>query len=164
MPGQIWCARVSLGCQGHYRRAKASLKSQRQFGVPESIWNASSSVEYQGKSEVRRPIWDVNASLGCPRYFELPGPIWDAMAKCEMGATPGMLPSYLCNSMCCALLLQSNRSALVLFYFITFLFLFLVSKFFSKCFEKFSVLAGGRCPPDPPVFGWGRQSPPRPTP
>ena len=67
VPGQIWRARVSLGCQGHDGRAKASLKSQRQFGVPESIWNASASLEYQGKSEVRRPIWDVNASLGCPR-------------------------------------------------------------------------------------------------
>ena len=35
-------------------------------------------------------------------------------------------------------------------------------------FEKFSVLAGLRCPPDPPGFGWefwlGGQSLPRPTP
>ena len=81
VPGQIWCAKVTLGCQGYYRRAKTSLKSKRQFGVPESIWNASASLEYQGKSEVWRPIWDVNASLGCPRLFELPGPIWDAMAN-----------------------------------------------------------------------------------
>ena len=31
--------------------------------------------------------------------------------------------------------------------------------FFRKCFEKFSVLAGRRCPPDPPVFGWGGKAP-----
>ena len=72
------------------------------------------------------------------------------MAKCEMGATPGMLPSYLRNSMCCALLLQSNRSALVLFYFSTFLFFLLFSK------KKFWL--GGR----PPVFWLGGQSAPRP--
>ena len=29
-------------------------------------------------------------------------------------------------------------------------------------FEQFSVLAGGRCPPDPPVFGWGGKAPPDP--
>ena len=26
----------------------------------------------------------------------------------------------------------------------------------------FSILAGGRCPPDPPVFGWGGKAPPDP--
>ena len=26
-------------------------------------------------------------------------------------------------------------------------------------FENFSFLAGGRCPPDPPVFGWGGKAP-----
>ena len=31
-----------------------------------------------------------------------------------------------------------------------------------KIFEKFSVLAGGRCPPGPPNFGWGGRSPPDP--
>ena len=29
-------------------------------------------------------------------------------------------------------------------------------------FKYFSVLAGGRCPPDPPVFGWGGKAPPDP--
>ena len=29
-------------------------------------------------------------------------------------------------------------------------------------FENFSVLAGGRCPRDPPVFGWGAKAPPDP--
>ena len=33
---------------------------------------------------------------------------------------------------------------------------------FWHFFEKFSVLAGGRCPPDPPVFGWGGKAPPDP--
>ena len=33
-----------------------------------------------------------------------------------MRATPGMLPSHLFKSMCCALLLHSNRGALVLIY------------------------------------------------
>ncbi len=31
-------------------------------------------------------------------------------------------------------------------------------------FENFSVLAGGRCPPDPPVFGWGGAKPPQTPP
>ena len=31
---------------------------------------------------------------------------------------------------------------------------------FSKIFEIF--LAGGRCPPDPPIFGWGGKAPPDP--
>ena len=35
-------------------------------------------------------------------------------------------------------------------------------KFFEKKFEKFSVLAGGRCPPDPLGFGWGGKAPPDP--
>ena len=38
----------------------------------------------------------ASANLGCH-------------GQCEMGATPGMLPSYLCNSMCCAMLLQSIK-------------------------------------------------------
>ena len=29
-------------------------------------------------------------------------------------------------------------------------------------FRNFSVLAGGRCPPDPPNFGWGGKAPPDP--
>ena len=62
-----------------------------------------------------------------------------------MGATPGMLPSYLCNSMCCALLLQSNRSALVLFYFSTFLF-------FSK---NFWFWLGGAAPQTPRFLAGG---------
>ena len=33
-------------------------------------------------------------------------------------------------------------------------------KFFPKFFKNFSVLAGGRCPPDTPVFGWGAKAPP----
>ena len=32
----------------------------------------------------------------------------------------------------------------------------------SHILRNFSVLAGGRCPPDPPNFGWGGQSPPDP--
>ena len=39
---------------------------------------------------------------------------------------------------------------------VTFIF-FLFSK-------KKSVLAGGRCPPDPPNFGWGGKAPPDPPP
>ena len=31
---------------------------------------------------------------------------------------------------------------------------------FEKIFEK--ILAGGRCPPDPPNFGWGGFAPPDP--
>ena len=31
-----------------------------------------------------------------------------------------------------------------------------------KIFKKNSVLAGGRCPPDPPNFGWGGKAPPDP--
>ena len=27
-------------------------------------------------------------------------------------------------------------------------------------FRNFSILAGGRCLPDPPVFGWGGKAPP----
>ena len=34
---------------------------------------------------------------------------------------------------------------------------------FWHFFEKFSVLAGGRCPPDPLVFGWGAKAPPDPS-
>ena len=33
---------------------------------------------------------------------------------------------------------------------------------FWHFFEKISVLAGGRCPPDPPVFGWGGKAFPDP--
>ena len=33
---------------------------------------------------------------------------------------------------------------------------------FWHFFEKLSVLAGGRCPPDPPVFGWGGKARPDP--
>ena len=33
---------------------------------------------------------------------------------------------------------------------------------FWHFFEKFSVLAGGRCPPDTPVFGWGGKASPDP--
>ena len=33
--------------------------------------------------------------------------------------------------------------------------------FISKYFFVF-VLAGGRCPPDPPIFGWGGKAPPDP--
>ena len=33
---------------------------------------------------------------------------------------------------------------------------------FWHFFENFSVLAGGRCPPDPPVFGWGAKPPQTP--
>ena len=29
-----------------------------------------------------------------------------------------------------------------------------------KFFKKISVLAEGRCPPDPPNFGWGAKAPP----
>ena len=32
----------------------------------------------------------------------------------------------------------------------------------SHILRNFSVLAGGRCPPDPPVFGWGGKAPPDP--
>ena len=32
--------------------------------------------------------------------------------------------------------------------------------FFFSFFRK--ILAGGRCPPDPPVFGWGGKAPPDP--
>ena len=83
--GQSGGVRASLGCQGQQGRAKASLKCQHQFG-PESVCNASASLEYQGTSEVRRPIWDANTSLGCPRQFEVPGLIWDARAnvKCVL--------------------------------------------------------------------------------
>ena len=67
-----------------------------------------------------------------------------------------MLPSYLCNSICCALLLQSNRSALVLFYFSTF-------RFFV--FKKKKIGFGcGALHPSPPGFWLGGQSPLRPPP
>ena len=35
-------------------------------------------------------------------------------------------------------------------------------KLFEKIFEIFSILAGGRCPPDPLVFGWGGKASPDP--
>ena len=39
-----------------------------------------------------------------------------------------------------------------------------MNDFFSTFFKMFSLLAGGRCLPDPLIFGWGRESSPRTPP
>ena len=55
----------------------------------------------------------------------MPGPVQGARTNLGCRAKPRMLPSYFCNSMCYALLLESNRSTLVYIYICIYLYLFI---------------------------------------
>ena len=96
--------------------------------MPPPGWGASASLGCQSESRTPERIQDARTNPGCPSQSGLPGPVWDARAnqdaKASLGcecqsdedATLRMLRSHLCNSICCALLLHSNRSALVYIY------------------------------------------------
>ena len=95
-----WCTCASLGYQG-------------QSGVPGPVWGANASLGRQRQSGMTVQVSGARASLRCQGQCAMPPLVWGAKAhlgcqgQCEVDAAPGMLPSYLCNSMCCSMLLQS---------------------------------------------------------
>ena len=111
MPGPVRGARAGPGCS-------------RWAGVPVPIRGARANPGCQ----------DAKTNPGCQSQSGLPGTVWDARAnqdaKASLGcecqsdedATLRMLRSHLCNSICCALLLHSNRSALVYIYIYVYIF------------------------------------------
>ena len=122
--GREW-GEASLGspCQsvvlGQIRGARARLGCQCHSGVPERIRDARISPGCQSQSGFAR------SSLGCQGQSGTKASLGRERQSDE-DATPRMLRSDLCDSICCALLLHSNRGALVLYKSICHLVAFLI--------------------------------------
>ena len=120
VPGLVWACQGQSGEPGAVWDARANLGRQSQSGVPGPIWGARANLGVpgpvwgcQGQSGVPGPVQGARASPGCQSQSGVPRPVWGTKASQTCVLNHGCEPNCLCNSMCCAMLLHSNRSALV---------------------------------------------------
>ena len=121
-PGPAWGARANPACRGQSSQpgpvlpASANPICPGQPGQPEPVQPARANLGCQGQSGVPGPVQGARASPGCQSQSGVPRPVWGTKASQTCVLNHGCEPNCLCNSMCCAMLLHSNRSALVYIY------------------------------------------------